>query len=70
MVLAESDQWHPGNAETLGDEGMASTKSSLGPGVVQVGAPCERHRDWQGFLFSVTTLGCFQSIAGKEAHGV
>lgn len=32
MVLAEGDQWHPGNAEALGDEGMATTKSSLGPG--------------------------------------
>lgn len=43
MVLAEDDQWHPGNAETLGDEGMATTKSSLGPGVVQVGATSEGH---------------------------
>lgn len=70
MVLAENDQWHPGNAEALGDEGMAITRSSLGPGVVQVGAPCEGHRDRQGFLFPIKTPGCFQSVAGKEAHGV
>lgn len=70
MVLAENDQWHPGNAEALGDEGTAITRSSLGPGVVQVGAPCEGHGDRQGFLFPIKISGCFQSVAGKEAHGV
>lgn len=43
MVIAEGDQWHPGNAEALGDEGMATMKSLLGPGVVQGGAPSEGH---------------------------
>lgn len=49
MVLAEGDQWHSGNAEALGDEGRAITKSSLGPGVVQVGASCEGHQTGKVF---------------------
>lgn len=70
MVLAEGDQWHPGNAEALGDEGMAITKSSLSPGVVQVGAPCEGHRDREDFLLPIKHPGSFQSVAGKETPGV
>lgn len=35
MALAESDQWHPGNAKALGDEAMSIMKSSADPSMVQ-----------------------------------